>query len=300
MSSSDVHQGEMPRPDDSVDDAVLAGHVPTGADDLAPVAALVSGMRSRRDAEPVPPMGVELRAVIDELCGPARPEAAPPAAITPRRRGRRIRALVGGVVAALTVSGLGVAGALPAPVQRVVSDTAGHLGIVLPEPNAATTVPPQVPEAGVDGAAHRDADHAGRPSTATSTAISVGDEDGRPVTGSTSDTRGPNPDDVETGPDSSSETKGATRDGGNEGNVSPSDDAGRGDGRSDATTSTTTTDAPGTPSADRSDSGGGSSDRTSSGDGGGSSGASGRSSSDGGGDAVRDGGSAGGSGGGSD
>jgi hypothetical protein len=267
----------MARPDDAVDD-------------FAPIAPLVDALRLRRDAEPVPPMGVELRAVIEELGAPTGPRIAPPASAS-RRRSRRMRTVVGAAVAALAVSGLGVAGALPAPVQRVVSGTAGHLGLDLPDPDPTTsTVPPEVPTEGRDGARGGSTAPATRPTPPSSAAIRTSDTHEGPATGSTTAPHGDrgNGNDSRGGPDESPVASNGNGNGGHgeEGDATP------------PSTTPTTADDHGGSVQGRSGSGDGTEDQPGSGSSGdrGSSDGTGRSSSSGGTDVVRSGGSGGGEG----
>ena len=92
-------------------------------------AELGPDLRAARDATPLPMLGVALARVFDE----GLPPATAPTPVSGRRRAVR-RAAVGAIVAGFFTGGLGVAGALPAPVQRAVSDVADVVGVQLPDP----------------------------------------------------------------------------------------------------------------------------------------------------------------------
>lgn len=104
------------------------------------LAAFATDVRAAADATPLPAVGDRLA----QLFADGIPSAAAAAATaTGRRRSLRRRvALVLGAGVALTGSGLGVAGALPAPVQRAVADIADVVGIELPSPDTGDAPPP--------------------------------------------------------------------------------------------------------------------------------------------------------------
>jgi hypothetical protein len=105
-------------------DALLGGTAP--AEELAPVAAVVTRLRERAAAEPAPPMGATLRAQL----------YAPPVVSLHAHRAARfalVRAAVAAAVAALALVGVGAAqNRLPSGVQDVVSSTADLVGIDVP------------------------------------------------------------------------------------------------------------------------------------------------------------------------
>jgi hypothetical protein len=111
MSDDDVHPHEM---SDELDDFL---------DDLRRAAA----------EAPAPVVGDALATLFREG---AAPVAAP--ATTVRRRWTA-RAVVAGAVAGIAFGGLGVAGALPRPVQQRVADVVDHVGVHLPDARPATT-----------------------------------------------------------------------------------------------------------------------------------------------------------------
>jgi hypothetical protein len=105
-------------------DALLGGTAP--AEELAPVAAVVTLLRERAAAEPAPPMSATLRAQL----------YAPPVVSLHAHRAARfalVRAAVAASVAALALVGVGAAqNRLPSGVQDVVSSTAELVGIDVP------------------------------------------------------------------------------------------------------------------------------------------------------------------------
>jgi hypothetical protein len=116
MSDDDVDQGEMP---DQLD-------------------AFFDDLRTAVADTPAPRPS-------DALATLFREGTAPVAA--PLRRRWAVRAVVAGAVGSLAFGGLGVAGALPRPVQARVADVVGHVGVHLPDARPATptttvTVPP--------------------------------------------------------------------------------------------------------------------------------------------------------------
>ncbi|MCU1377672.1 MAG: hypothetical protein JWN29_655 [Acidimicrobiales bacterium] len=116
MSTGDVDRGEMP---DELD---------TFLDDLrssaADTPALLPG---------------------DALATLFREGIAPVAA--PLRRRWAVCAVVAGAVGGLAFGGLGVAGALPRPVQQRVADVVDNVGVHLPDARPATTTTVTVPPA---------------------------------------------------------------------------------------------------------------------------------------------------------
>jgi hypothetical protein len=135
--------------DDGTVEALRHGRAPDGRPELAALAALVAELRAVHDAEPVPPLGPELAGLISR----GGPEADQSGAGARAGRagswsapGRRAKALIAGAVATFgLVGGLGAAGALPAPVQRVVAFTAGVVGLDFPRPPPASPSSPSRP-----------------------------------------------------------------------------------------------------------------------------------------------------------
>lgn len=101
-------------------------------------AELGADLRAARDAAPLPVLGAALARVFEEGLPPV---SAPAPAAGTRRRAVRRGAVVAGV-AGLFAGGLGVAGALPAPVQRAVSEVADVIGVQLPSPADDDADPP--------------------------------------------------------------------------------------------------------------------------------------------------------------
>ncbi|HVM55663.1 MAG TPA: hypothetical protein VM262_20935 [Acidimicrobiales bacterium] len=103
-------------------------------DDDPAIAAFARDLRAAADAAPAPAAGPALAEVLaGRAPAPSYPGPVPDGR-TPSRPGRRraLRAALGGAVAATVVSTLGVAGALPAPVQRQVARVADVIGLDLP------------------------------------------------------------------------------------------------------------------------------------------------------------------------
>jgi hypothetical protein len=121
MGERDVHLSEMPHD---------------------PLDAFLDDLRSAAADTPTPAVG-------DELAVLFRDGAAPVVSPAPAPRPRRwsVRAAVAGAVAGLTFGGLGIAGALPGPVQRGVADVARQVGVELPddEPTPTTVTVPDHP-----------------------------------------------------------------------------------------------------------------------------------------------------------
>lgn len=110
----------------------------------------------------------ELRAAGSSVDAPAPTEALQalfrdgtvPSAPAPLPRLRRIpivRVAVAGAVGAVAFGGLGVAGALPGPVQEKVAHVVAHVGVNLPDGNPGHGgEPPAAPRAGDKPADHHD------------------------------------------------------------------------------------------------------------------------------------------------
>jgi hypothetical protein len=96
--------------------------------------AFLDDLRTAATAVPDPAVGDALATLFRDGTVPV----APPALRV--RRGRTgARAVVAGAVAGLAFGGLGVAGALPRPVQQRVADVVDHVGVHLPDARPATT-----------------------------------------------------------------------------------------------------------------------------------------------------------------
>lgn len=106
------------------------------------IAAFARDLRAAAAATPAPAVGPALAAVLD---GRAPATAYPDVIETPRarvvRRPGRLRWAVAGAAALVGAGSLGVAGALPGPVQRQVSRMAEVIGVDVPdgEDDAETT-----------------------------------------------------------------------------------------------------------------------------------------------------------------
>ena len=119
-------------------------------DDDPTLAAFARDLRAAADASPPPVVGASLAAVLEGREVPPVTTASP---VLPRpRRSARVRWVVGSAVFGMTIGGLGVAGALPGPVQRQVSRVGNVVGVELPEgghdepdptttPSSTTVVP---------------------------------------------------------------------------------------------------------------------------------------------------------------
>lgn len=107
-------------------DDVVGGAMP---DDLD---AFLHTLRAAADDTPAPLVGEALATLFREGAAPVE---------APSRPGRRrsIRVAVAGAVAGLVFGGLGVAGALPGPVQDRVADVVDHVGVDLPGGTATPT-----------------------------------------------------------------------------------------------------------------------------------------------------------------
>jgi len=101
-----------------------------------PLDSFLDDLRSAAADTPLPAVG-------DALATLFREGAAPIASPAPRA-GRRwsLRGAVAGAVAGVALSGLGIAGALPAPVQHGVATVVHHVGVHLPDPETTTTTVP--------------------------------------------------------------------------------------------------------------------------------------------------------------
>ncbi len=144
-------RGDGMRDGDDFDDEVLAalrqGRAPEGRGDLEALASLLFELRVVHNDEPVPPMAPDLRELVRTLKDD-RPTAGVAAASTSPSPARRVKLLVGAALASLgLVGGLGAAGALPAPVQRMVASTAQVIGVDFPRPPASSLAAREDPAA---------------------------------------------------------------------------------------------------------------------------------------------------------
>lgn len=124
MTTGGVHPGEM-----FEDDPLLA--------------AFAQDLRAAADAAPAPSARADLAAVLEGLA----PATAPAWVPSPprRRRSLTLRWTIAGAAFGLGVGSLGVAGALPAPVQRQLSHFGDVVGVDLPEPAQDTPATSVVP-----------------------------------------------------------------------------------------------------------------------------------------------------------
>jgi hypothetical protein len=114
MSNDDVDRGEMP---DELD-------------------AFFDDLRSAAANTPAPLPGDALATLFRDGTAPV---------VAPLRRRWAARAVVAGAVGSLAFGGLGVAGALPRPVQQRVADVVDRVGVHLPDARPETTTTVTVP-----------------------------------------------------------------------------------------------------------------------------------------------------------
>ena len=133
MSTRGVHRGDM-------------------FDDDPTIAAFARDLQDAAAASPAPAVGASLAAVLDGRAPAAvYPEIVSPARVRPARRSLRLRWAVAGAAFGIGAGSLGVAGALPGPVQRQVARMAEVVGVDLPDgrpdadPTRTTPVRPVVP-----------------------------------------------------------------------------------------------------------------------------------------------------------
>ncbi|MCU1374328.1 MAG: hypothetical protein JWO68_1614 [Actinomycetia bacterium] len=107
------------------DDGVHPGEMPDELD------AFLDDLRHAAADAPAPAVGEALATLFRE--------GTAPVVVVPARRRWAVRAVVAGAVAGVAFGGLGVAGALPRPVQRRVADVVDHVGVHLPDARPATT-----------------------------------------------------------------------------------------------------------------------------------------------------------------
>jgi hypothetical protein len=209
MSSDDVHPYEMPDPLD----------------------AFLDELRHAAAGTPAPEVGDALRTLFQEG---AAPVLTAPAG---RRRSGRMRVAVAGAVAGLTFGGLGVAGALPGPVQSGVAEVADVVGVHLPDghddPTPTTTPEPTVPL--TPAAPPHRSTSTGTPATADHHGGESDDDDRTTTT--VEDHRGPGHGGEIDGDDDGPETTTTTEDrddrsGPDDGTSAGSDDSGSGSGDS--------------------------------------------------------------------
>lgn len=114
-------------------------------DDDPTIAAFARDLQDAAAASPAPAIGASLAAVLDGRAPAAvYPEVVSPGRVRPSRRSLRLRWAVAGTAFGIGASSLGIAGALPGPVQRQVSRMADVIGVDLPDgrPTTTTTVTP--------------------------------------------------------------------------------------------------------------------------------------------------------------
>lgn len=144
--------GEAPEIDEAAAEGLRQGRAPDQRPDLNALAALCAELRAMHAAEPVPPMSAELAELVgsgrladrsgaaDKSGAAAGTGITEPVADPPVNRSRpspswRLKALVGAALAGVgLLGGLGAAGALPAPMQRLVAETADVVGLDFPRP----------------------------------------------------------------------------------------------------------------------------------------------------------------------
>lgn len=126
MSTRGVHR------DDMYDDPTIAAF----ARDLQDAAATT----------PAPAVGASLAAVLEGRAPAAvYPEVVAPRSVRPARRSLRLRWAVASAAFGIGASSLGIAGALPGPVQRQVSRMADVIGVDLPDGSEDGDTTPTTP-----------------------------------------------------------------------------------------------------------------------------------------------------------
>lgn len=219
-----------------------------------PLDAFLDDLRQAAAETPAPAVG-------DALATLFRDGTAPVVAPAPRRRpSGRLRVAVAGAVSGAVLGTLGVAGALPAPVQQRVAGVADVVGVHLPDGQSDPTTPATPPPVIVplpstaqqrSGTSPTAADRGGRdggsdagPGTATTTTLDErhrvrdgrdrgrGDANDVPTGTTAPDTRASAEDD-RSGPGGADDTNGTGSDGSGSGG---SDSSGEGSGRNPTTT----------------------------------------------------------------
>ncbi len=128
---------------DEMIEALRRGRTPQGRPDLEALASLFSDLQAAHQAEPVPPMSPELAELVRTGMVGERSSDEATTDSSSLARTRRVKLLIGAAVGSLgLVSGLGAAGALPAPVQRMFASTAEVVGFDVPRPPESPTTPP--------------------------------------------------------------------------------------------------------------------------------------------------------------
>ena len=136
-------------------EAILDGRTPEGAGpEVSGLATLVEEMRVVALEAPLPRLGDELSALMADGL-PAHDFQAALAASAPRRAARSAarrawgslaaKVSIGAVAAVTVMGGMGVANALPRPVQSAVADVARVVGIHLPDPAQSAPTHPETP-----------------------------------------------------------------------------------------------------------------------------------------------------------
>jgi hypothetical protein len=101
------------------------------------LASFARDLQEAAASQPLPEVGAALAAVFEGRVQPPVPSFIPD--VRPRPRSRRLRVVIGGAVFGLGVGSLGVAGALPGPVQRQVARMGDVVGVDLPDGETTTT-----------------------------------------------------------------------------------------------------------------------------------------------------------------
>ena len=120
----------------------MAGHDVhrDGMENDPTIAAFARDLQDAAAATPAPAVGASLAAVLDGRAPTAvYPELVLPGRVRPSRRSLRLRWAVASAAFGIGAGSLGVAGALPGPVQRQVSRMAEVVGVDLPDGRPATT-----------------------------------------------------------------------------------------------------------------------------------------------------------------
>ncbi|HEX4903846.1 MAG TPA: hypothetical protein VFU93_00235 [Acidimicrobiales bacterium] len=109
------------------------------------IAAFARDLQDAASATPAPAVGASLAAVLDgRVPTDVYPEVVLPGHVRTARRSLRLRWAVASAAFGIGAGSLGVAGALPGPVQRQVARMAEVVGVDLPDgqPTTTTTVTP--------------------------------------------------------------------------------------------------------------------------------------------------------------
>ena len=128
----------------------MAGHDVhrDGMKDDPTIAAFARDLQDAAAATPAPAVGASLAAVLDgSVPTDVYPEVVLPGQLRRGRRSLRLRWAAASAAFGIGAGSLGVAGALPGPVQRQVSRMAEVVGVDLPDgrPTTTTITPPAPP-----------------------------------------------------------------------------------------------------------------------------------------------------------